>query len=98
MLGRSYSLLNVAIVTGNQLPWGAPLVYGSLIAGGVLLIAFILVEKYVAREPVSAAYLRSFELLSKGCSKLMLRQFQLLPLRVLVNRTPLFVFLTNWFM
>lgn len=56
---------------GNQLPWGAPLVYGSLIAGGVLVAVFLLVEQYVAREP-------------------------LLPLRVLFNRTPLFVSLGNF--
>jgi hypothetical protein len=59
-------------MTGNQLPWGHPLVYGSLIGGGVLLVVFVLVEKYVAREP-------------------------LLPLRVLISPTPLFVALTCWF-
>ena len=37
---------------GNQLPWNAPLVYGSLIAGGILLVVFVLIEKYVAREPL----------------------------------------------
>merc|ERR1711939_64362 len=67
------SLLLVGLsLGGNQLPWSAPLVYGTLIAGGILLVVFLLVEKYVAREP-------------------------LLPLRVLFNRTPLFVSLTNWF-
>ena len=58
---------------GNQLPWDAPLVYGSIAGGAGLLVVFVLIEKYVAREP-------------------------LLPLRVLFNRTPLFVSLTNWFM
>lgn len=69
----SVSLILVGLsLGGNQLPWDAPLVYGSLIGGFVLLVIFVLVEKYVAREP-------------------------LLPLRVLFNRTPLFVALTNWF-
>lgn len=58
---------------GNQYEWSHPIVYGSIIGGSVLLVIFVLIEKYVAREP-------------------------LLPLRVLFNRTPLFVSLTNWFM
>ena len=37
---------------GNELPWSSPTVYGSIIASLVLLICFVLVEKYVAREPV----------------------------------------------
>ncbi|KAL7006572.1 hypothetical protein EMMF5_003738 [Cystobasidiomycetes sp. EMM_F5] len=57
---------------GNQYEWSHPIVYGSIIGGSVLLVIFVLIEKYVAREP-------------------------LLPLRVLFNRTPLFVSLTNWF-
>ena len=71
-LVSSVSLILVGLsLGGNQYPWDAPLVYGSLIGGFGLLVIFILVEKFVAREP-------------------------LLPLRVLFNRTPLFVSLTNW--
>ncbi|KAK9899963.1 MFS general substrate transporter [Cystobasidium minutum MCA 4210] len=67
------SLLLVGLsMGGNQLPWNHPLVYGTLIGGGVLVVIFVLVEKYVAREP-------------------------LLPLRVLISPTPLFVALTCWF-
>lgn len=37
---------------GNQKEWSDPLVTGSLAAGLVLLIVFVLVEKHVAREPL----------------------------------------------
>lgn len=37
---------------GNQRDWDDKLVLGSLIAGGILLVTFVYVEKYVAREPL----------------------------------------------
>ena len=37
---------------GNQLPWDAPLVYSSLIGGSILLVTFVFVERYIAREPL----------------------------------------------
>lgn len=37
---------------GNEREWSDSLVIGSLVGGGVTLILFILVEKFVAREPL----------------------------------------------
>lgn len=64
--------LTLSRFLGNQLPWAHPVVYGTLIGGSCLIVVFVLIEKYVAREP-------------------------LLPLRVLISPTPLFVALTCWF-
>ena len=44
-------LLGVSL-GGNQYPWSDPIVYGTLIGGFADLGLFVLVEKYVAREPV----------------------------------------------
>lgn len=44
-------LLGVSL-GGNQYPWSSPVVYGTLIGGFADLGLFVLVEKYVAREPV----------------------------------------------
>lgn len=43
---------DLVIFAGNQLPWDAPLVIGSLVAGGCLIVVFVLIEKYVAKEPL----------------------------------------------
>lgn len=40
---------------GNEQPWSSPIVYGTIIASLVMVVIFILVEKYVAKEPVSAS-------------------------------------------
>jgi hypothetical protein len=41
-----------ASLGGNEYPWSAPIVYLSLIGSLVLIITFVLVEKFVARQPV----------------------------------------------
>lgn len=54
LLVAAVGLLLVGLsLGGNQLPWGAPLVYGTIIGGAVALVIFVLVEKYFAKEPVS---------------------------------------------
>lgn len=49
----SVTLIIVSLsLGGNEREWTDPLVLGSLIGGLVILVAFVLVEKYVAREPL----------------------------------------------
>ena len=52
-LVSSVTLLLVALsIGGNQREWSDPIVLGTLVAGLVGAVAFALVEKYVAREPL----------------------------------------------
>lgn len=37
---------------GNEREWSDNLVVGSLVGGGITLVLFVLVEKFVAREPL----------------------------------------------
>lgn len=49
----SVTLIIVAVsLGGNEREWDDKVVVGSLVSGLVLLVGFILVEKYVAREPL----------------------------------------------
>jgi MFS family permease len=52
LVGGIAFFILAASLGGNEYPWGHPLVYGTFIAAVVFLVAFVLVEKYVARQPV----------------------------------------------
>lgn len=65
-------LLGVSLKESAALPWASPIVWGLLVASGVLMIVFVIVEAKLAVSPV-------------------------LPLRLITQRTPLAVCLTNLF-
>ncbi|KAK4700525.1 hypothetical protein P7C70_g5721, partial [Phenoliferia sp. Uapishka_3] len=51
----SIGLLLVGLsLGGNQQPWSAPIVWGTIAGGAAILVLFVLIEKYVAREPLLA--------------------------------------------
>lgn len=87
--GIALFLLGTSI-GGNERPWDSPLVYGSILGAVGLIICFVIVEKYVARQPVSALLWRHLRTSDPN--------LQVMPLAVLFTRTPGFVSLTNWFM
>lgn len=39
---------------GNQQPWDAPIVWGTIAGGLALVVVFVLIETYVAKEPLLA--------------------------------------------
>lgn len=45
-------VLSLSFKNNQGLPWASPLVWGPLITFGVFTVAFVLVEIYVAKEPV----------------------------------------------
>jgi len=52
-LVSSVTLLLVGLsLGGNERDWNDNLVIGSLVAGAITLVLFVLVEKFVAREPL----------------------------------------------
>ncbi|KAI5478711.1 MFS general substrate transporter [Pseudohyphozyma bogoriensis] len=53
VLGVAASLVGLAL-GGNEYPWSAPIVWVSLIGGILVLVIFVLVETYVAAEPLLA--------------------------------------------
>lgn len=65
-------LLGVSLKESAALPWASPIVWGLLVASGVLMIVFVMVEAKLAVSPV-------------------------LPLRLITQRTPLAVCLSNLF-
>jgi len=52
VLAVGCSLLGISLNTSEELPWSHPAVWGLLVAGGISAVAFVLVEKYVAVQPV----------------------------------------------
>lgn len=65
-------LLGVSLKESAALPWASPIVWGLLVASGVLMIVFVTIEAKIAVSPV-------------------------LPLRLITQRTPLAVCLSNFF-
>jgi len=52
VLAVGCSLLGISLNTSEELPWSHPAVWGLLAAGGISAVAFVVVEKYVAVQPV----------------------------------------------
>ncbi|KAI5479235.1 MFS general substrate transporter [Pseudohyphozyma bogoriensis] len=54
-LVASIALLLVGLsLGGNQAPWSAPVVWGTIIGGLAILVLFVVIETYVAKEPLLA--------------------------------------------
>ncbi|EJT97595.1 vacuolar amino acid permease [Dacryopinax primogenitus] len=52
VLAVGCSLLGISLNTSEELPWTHPAVWGLLLAGGTSTVAFVVVEKWVAPQPV----------------------------------------------
>ncbi|SCV68049.1 BQ2448_170 [Microbotryum intermedium] len=54
-LVASVALLLVGLsLGGNEQPWSAPIVWGSIVGGLVVLAIFVVIEKFIAKEPLLA--------------------------------------------
>ncbi|GAA6058489.1 hypothetical protein JCM10212_006928 [Sporobolomyces blumeae] len=54
-LVSSVALLLIGLsLGGNERPWSAPIVWGSITAGVVVLVLFVFVEARIAKEPICA--------------------------------------------
>lgn len=51
VIGVSAFIIGMSL-GGNELPWESPFVWGPLIGSVVMIVSFVLVEKYVASDPV----------------------------------------------
>ncbi|GAC92702.1 hypothetical protein PHSY_000257 [Pseudozyma hubeiensis SY62] len=78
-LVTSVTLILVGLsLGGNEREWSDKLVLGSLIAGLAVLIVFVLVEKYVAREPLmpmAVLFTRTPGFVSIACWFITMSQF-----------------------